>query len=304
MNLSQLYYFRTLTQTGSYKDAAAELFISQPALSLSISNLEKELGTTLISRRRNKIELTEAGEEFALCVAQCLKILDDHVDSIKRKSQEQNSVLKLGIVYSAQGLIWSSIMREFWMASRDKPHFVIQQNDTPSLIESLKRGDVDIVIAGSMGPDEQLVQVPCWSQDVVAVVDKDCPLAVQKCDTGLYLDDLRGYKVITYKLDGPVGGIMKNLVKGHDLDVRYKYADEITLCSMVSTEPNLVALACSTWLVGSFERARAIEILDAPKGYRKFYMSYRASLSRIPSTTRNFIDFVMKFDYDKVSNVL
>lgn len=303
MNLSQLYYFRALTQTGSYKDAAAELFISQPALSLSISNLEKELGVTLISRRRNKIELTEEGEEFSLCVSQCLKILDEHVESIKRKSKESNSILKLGIVYSAQGLIWSSIMREFWLHSREKPQFMIQQNDTPTLLESLKRGDIDVVIAGSMGPDEQLVQVPCWSQDVVAVVDKDCPLAVQKKDTGLCLDDLRGYKIITYKLDGPVGGIMKNLLKGRDLDVHYKYADEITMCSMVSTEPNLVALTCSTWLVGSFERAQAIEILDAPKGYRKFYMSYRASLPRIPSTTRSFIEFVMGFDYDSVVNI-
>jgi len=303
MNLSQLYYYRTLTQTGSYKDAAAELFISQPALSLSISNLEKELGVTLIARRRNKIELTEEGEEFALCVAQCLKILDEHVESIKRKSTESNSILRLGIVYSAQGLIWSSIMREFWLQAREKPQFMIHQDDTPGLLESLKRGDVDIVIAGSMGPDDQLVQLPCWSQDVVAVVDKDCPLAVQKVDKGLRLDDLRGYNIITYKLDGPVGNIMKNLVKGHDLDVHYKYADEITMCSMVSTEPNLVALTCSTWLVRSFERARAIKILDAPKGYRKFYLSYRASLPRIPSTTRSFIDYVLNFDYDSVVNI-
>ena len=303
MNLSQLYYYRTLTQTGSYKDAAAELFISQPALSLSISNLEKELGVTLIARRRNKIELTEEGEEFALCVAQCLKILDEHVESIKRKSTESNSILRLGIVYSAQGLIWSSIMREFWLQAREKPQFRIHQDDTPGLLESLKRGDVDIVIAGSMGPDDQLVQLPCWSQDVVAAVDKDCPLAVQKVDKGLRLDDLRGYNIITYKLDGPVGNIMKNLVKGHDLDVHYKYADEITMCSMVSTEPNLVALTCSTWLVRSFERARAIKILDAPKGYRKFYLSYRASLPRIPSTTRSFIDYVLNFDYDSVVNI-
>lgn len=303
MNLSQLYYFRTLTQTGSYKEAAAELYISQPALSLSISNLEKELGTTLISRRRNKIELTEAGEEFSLCVAQCLKILDDHVESIKRKSRETNSVLKLGIVYSAQGLIWSSMMREFWMESRQKPQFMIHQDDTPNLLDALKRGEVDVVIAGSMGPDDQLVQVPCWSQDVVAVVDKDCPLAVQKGPTGLVLDDLRGYKVITYKMDGPVGGIMKKLLKPHDLDVEYKYADEITMCSLVSTQPNLVALCCSTWLVGSFERAQAIEVLDAPKGYRKFFMSYRASLPKFPSTTRSFIDFVENYDYDSVVNI-
>ena len=44
MNLSQLYYFRKLAEVKHYTHAAEELFISQPTLSNSISQLEKELG--------------------------------------------------------------------------------------------------------------------------------------------------------------------------------------------------------------------------------------------------------------------
>ena len=62
MNLSQLYYFRTLTQVKSYKKAAAELFISEPTLSVAIKKLESELGCKLFTRAGNQLRLTPYGE--------------------------------------------------------------------------------------------------------------------------------------------------------------------------------------------------------------------------------------------------
>ena len=64
MNLSQLYYFRKLAEVKHYTHAAEELFISQPTLSNSISQLERELGIPLFEREGRKIKLTKYGEEF------------------------------------------------------------------------------------------------------------------------------------------------------------------------------------------------------------------------------------------------
>ena len=58
MNLSQLYYFRKLAEVKHYTHAAEELFISQPTLSNSISQLERELGIPLFEREGRKIKLT------------------------------------------------------------------------------------------------------------------------------------------------------------------------------------------------------------------------------------------------------
>ena len=44
MNLSQLYYYRALAETRSYQEAADKMFITQPTLSVAVSNLEKNLG--------------------------------------------------------------------------------------------------------------------------------------------------------------------------------------------------------------------------------------------------------------------
>ena len=115
MNLSQLYYYRTLTQVKSYKKAAAELYISEPTLSVAIKKLEKELGTELLERKRHSITLTPDGEEFAECVELSLSNLDAHVESIKRRSQERNGMLRIGIVFSAQQRIWAPLINQFWI---------------------------------------------------------------------------------------------------------------------------------------------------------------------------------------------
>lgn len=71
MNLSQLYYFRKLAELEHYGKASEELFITQPSLSNSIGNLEKELGVPLFERVGRNVRLTSYGAEFNehVCVA-------------------------------------------------------------------------------------------------------------------------------------------------------------------------------------------------------------------------------------------
>src|SRR6266542_3392775 len=56
--------FVVLARCGSFTGAAAELNLSQPAVSRQVQKLEAELGHALLSRRRGRIELSDAGERF------------------------------------------------------------------------------------------------------------------------------------------------------------------------------------------------------------------------------------------------
>ena len=62
MKLVQLSRFLQIVRSGSFSAAAEELFISQPALSQMIRQMEEELGTELFERDRKTICLTPAGE--------------------------------------------------------------------------------------------------------------------------------------------------------------------------------------------------------------------------------------------------
>ena len=61
MELNQLNYFRVVARLENMTKAAAELYISQPNLSTSISRLESNLGIQLFQRTRGHIYLTEGG---------------------------------------------------------------------------------------------------------------------------------------------------------------------------------------------------------------------------------------------------
>ena len=302
VNLSQLYYFRALTQTHSYQEAAKELFISQPTLSIAISNLEKELGVQLVSRKRHNIELTDEGKQFSRAVNQALQILDENVEALKSQAIEQNTTLRVGIVYSAQDSTWSSVMRSFWMQSRVKPKFTIRQGTTPDLLESLKAGDVDLVIAGTMGEDSSIEQIPCWSQPVCALAQDKNPLVIKYRDKGITLDDLRGYRVLSYISRGPVGPEVQAMVKGHDLDVKYEYTDEITLCSMVMADPDSIALACRSWLIDAFTSIVPLRINDAPTHFHRFYLSHRANIPKTQTLLLEFIEYIKNFDFDSLQD--
>src|SRR5262249_60120921 len=64
MRLHHLKIFYTVAQRRSITGAAAELLLSQPAVSLQLKALERELGVPLFERGGAKLRLTQAGEEL------------------------------------------------------------------------------------------------------------------------------------------------------------------------------------------------------------------------------------------------
>ena len=61
-NLSQYRIFHAVARAGNISKAAKELYISQPAISKSVSRLEESLGTTLFTRSSRGVHLTEEGK--------------------------------------------------------------------------------------------------------------------------------------------------------------------------------------------------------------------------------------------------
>lgn len=72
MKLTQLQYFKTVAETGKISLAAKKLYVSAPALSIAIANLEKELGVQLFDRSNNRIVLNEQGKIYLRHVNQIL----------------------------------------------------------------------------------------------------------------------------------------------------------------------------------------------------------------------------------------
>ena len=81
MELLQLRYFLTVAKMLNISRAAEYHMVPQPAMSQTISRLEKELGVTLFDRYKNKLSLTRKGEEFLRSVSSSISELDSAVES-------------------------------------------------------------------------------------------------------------------------------------------------------------------------------------------------------------------------------
>ena len=92
MNINQIKYVLTVAQSSSMREAASKLYVSQPALSASIRELEDELGILIFERSNKGITLTEAGHEFISYAKKAISQYEILEDKYLSKDKEKAAV--------------------------------------------------------------------------------------------------------------------------------------------------------------------------------------------------------------------
>lgn len=98
MTLQQLHYALSLQKYESFREAAVHLQISQPALSLQIGKLEREIGLLLFDRSKNPIKPTTEGRSFLSKASEIIHQADDLMDFAQNASDSLTGKLKIGII--------------------------------------------------------------------------------------------------------------------------------------------------------------------------------------------------------------
>lgn len=98
MRLEQLYYFEKIYDEKSMARASEKLFVSQPAMSIAISNLEKELGVDLFIRQKKGVVVTEKGEEIIDYVRVALRNIEKIQEVAEQKSYSELRILCIPVL--------------------------------------------------------------------------------------------------------------------------------------------------------------------------------------------------------------
>jgi DNA-binding transcriptional LysR family regulator len=112
VRIEQLEYVAAVTRLGSMRRASEELHITQPALSETIRNLERELGVVLLDRHRAGARVSPAGREVMPWIIEVL----DAVHRLRAAADEQahaKQVLRIGTVYAATAPLVAPAIRTF-----------------------------------------------------------------------------------------------------------------------------------------------------------------------------------------------
>jgi DNA-binding transcriptional LysR family regulator len=97
LDLRKLRYFVTVAERLHFGQAAAALYITQPALSRQIRQLEQELNVELLERTSRQVSLTAAGKRLAEDGSRLLAASQAAIDQARRAGQGEQS-LTLGFM--------------------------------------------------------------------------------------------------------------------------------------------------------------------------------------------------------------
>lgn len=95
MNIQQLRYVVAIANSGTFREAASKLFVSQPSLSVAIKDLEGELGFQIFTRTTTGAVLTSHGMTFYEKALEVLRVLTRLKSNFPNRPQTQMSFLLL-----------------------------------------------------------------------------------------------------------------------------------------------------------------------------------------------------------------
>lgn len=98
MDLRHLRYYQAVAEELSFSKAARRLRIAQPALSRAVQDLERHVGTVLISRNRRTVQLTPAGTVMLREIGLLLERIEDSLRRVRRTANGEEGELRLGYI--------------------------------------------------------------------------------------------------------------------------------------------------------------------------------------------------------------
>ncbi len=140
MTIQQCRYVLEIARTGSFSEAAKQLFVAQSSLSISIKLLEQELGIKIFERSSNGVYLTEDGSEF---VRYATQIVDGEDFVINRyKNETVSSKLRIATQhYDFIADIFGNFLKEI---DAECYKFSIKEIETYNVIQEVETGTSDI----------------------------------------------------------------------------------------------------------------------------------------------------------------
>lgn len=174
--LRQLQVFQAVARTLSFSQAAQELYLAQPTVSMEIKQLEKQVGQTLFERIGRRVYLSAAGRELLGYSQRILSLVDEAMQAMDELKGLRRGTLLLAADTTAGVYVMPRLLGEF---QRRYPEVSISMSvvNRSAVQEQLRQNLVDMAILGQL-PDDQELSVASFLQNrLVPIALPSHPLA-------------------------------------------------------------------------------------------------------------------------------
>lgn len=201
MRIQDMRELLAIAQYGNYSKAANHLYITQPALSRHITEMEKELGVRLLNRNKHTVALTEMGEKACRCFRRIVQNYDRFLDDLASFQSNISGTLRLGMLYYTVNQDFHSVLSKITLQYPDidiKRYYYQPQEVYTALIE--ERIDIGVLPRGTSIDSNLLSYHDFYRGKLEVMMAADHPLASK---SSLNLEDLSTSPCIFLK-DDPI----------------------------------------------------------------------------------------------------
>ncbi len=215
--LDQIRILKAIAAEGSFKRAADSLFVSQPAVSLQVQNLEKQLNVPLFDRGGRKAQLTEAGHLLLSYGEQILTLCQQTCRAIEDLQNLQGGTLIVGASQTTGTYLLPRMIGSF---RKKYPEVAIQLqiHSTRRTCWAVANGQVDLAIIGGEVPSElrdSLEVIPYAEDEMALIVSTNHRLAeLEEIDK----EELYQLNVITLDSQSTIRKVIDNVLIRWDVD--------------------------------------------------------------------------------------
>ncbi|MBB1254714.1 hydrogen peroxide-inducible genes activator [Streptomyces alkaliterrae] len=180
-SLAQLRAFDAVAEHLHFREAAAEIGMSQPALSGAVAALEEALGVQLVERTTRKVLLSPAGERLAVRARAVLDAVGELLEEAEAARAPFTGTLRLGVIPTCAPYLLPTVLR---LVHERYPELDLEvhEEQTASLLDGLTSGRLDLLLlAVPVGTGESaggaVLSLPLFDEDFVLVLPGDHELA-------------------------------------------------------------------------------------------------------------------------------
>lgn len=195
MELRQLEYFCMVSRLNSFTRAAEQLYVSQPAITKAIRNLEQSLNIQLFHRDKKQVILTIEGQAFLLQAEQILSAVKRAVVEIADFKTEERGIINLGVPPMIGSFLFPDIFRQF---KRMYPliDFITAEEGSLATLAKIEKNELDLGIAILPSFSDTIRSLVIMQEEYSLCVHPDHPLAREK---SVDFSQLRNEKFILLK---------------------------------------------------------------------------------------------------------
>ena len=221
MDTRQLAAFCAVVERASFSQAAEQLGVTQPAVSLQIRSLEKRLGLQLLDRSGRRVAPTDAGRRLYRSALRLLAQEEQLLAELGEEVEgELTGRLELGASTGPGGTVIPVVLCEFQERHREV-RVALTVSDTQRIVEQVARRELELGVVGAARRHRGVVFEPFFRDEVVLAVPRNHRFA----DRAVSLDELQNEPLVLMQEGAGVRQVIDDElrqagVRLRDFDVR------------------------------------------------------------------------------------